>query len=369
MFGAISAPTEDYRDEKTLERLVRKIAASMTRPWTIMEVCGDQTQTLLEYKLLERLPNKLSIVHGPGCAVATVPVEILDRALDIAQNPEVIFCAPVELLRIPGSTCDLLEVKARGSDVRVVYSPIDCINVARSNPGKKVVFFNVGYETAVQMDALAVWQARRLGITNFFLLNYHAQIPPVCSTILSQPDNVVHGLLGPGQNCTLTGFEEYEQVSHQFHIPVVITGFEPVDVLEGILKCISMLESGKVGVENQYKRAVKKVGNPESRALINEVFEPAQREWRGIGAVPLGGYQLKPQFASFDALSLFTPPACALIEPNNCISEQIWRGMKKPTDCPSFGKSCKPDSPLGASMVSSLGTCSAYLKYMKERAI
>lgn len=367
MFGAISPPTEDYRDEKTLERLVRKIAASMTRPWTIMEVCGDQTQTLLEYKLLERLPEKLTIVHGPGCAVATVPVPILDRAIAIAQNAEVIFCAPVELLRIPGSSCDLLEVKARGSDVRVVYSPIDCINVARSNPDKKVVFFNVGYETEVQMDALAVWQARRLGITNFFLLNYHAQVPPVCSTILSRPDNVVQGLLGPGQNCTLTGFEEYEQLAHRFHLPVVITGFEPVDVLEGILKCISMLESGKTGVENQYKRAVKKVGNPESRALINEVFEPAAREWRGIGPVADGGYRLKPQFASFDVLNMFEAPTCDLIEPNNCISDQIWRGLKKPVDCPSFGKACKPDSPMGASMVSSLGTCSAYLKYMKDR--
>lgn len=368
MFGVIPPSQDDYRDEKTLERLLRKIAATMTRPWTIMEVCGDQTQVLLENNLTELLPSELNIVHGPGCPVASVPVRIFDRAIAIAQEPDVILCAPAELLRIPGSTCDLLEVKASGFDVRVVYSSMDCIALARANADKKVVFFNVGLETAAQMDALAVWQARRLGIINFLLLSYHAQIPPVCNSIFSRADNVVHGLLGPGQVCSLTGFEPYEALSKQFQIPVVVTGFEPVDVLEGILKCLSMLEAGKYGVENQYRRAANKAGNPEARALIYEVFESAERDWRGLGAIALSGLRLKPEFVTYDAFSAFSPEAEVVQEFAGCISQDIWRGLRKPTDCPSFGRGCKPDSPLGATMVSSDGTCAAYYKYRKQEA-
>ncbi len=300
MFSVL--PKEDnYRDQKTLDRLLRKIAASMTRSWTIMEVCSDQSQVLQEYNLLKRLPDELHIVHGPGCAVASVPVQVFNRAIALAKEPNVILCAPAELLRIPGSLCDLLEVKASGFDVRVVYSAMDCITVARGNADKKVIFFNVGLEIAAQMDALAVWQARRLGVQNFMLLSYHAMVPPVCASIFSQPDNQINGLLGPGQNCSLTGYEQYEILSRQHQIPVVVTGFEPVDVLEGIQKCLSMLESGKVGVENQYRRAVNRVGNSEAKALIYEVFEPAEREWRGMGTIASSGFKLKPDFAAYDA--------------------------------------------------------------------
>jgi hydrogenase expression/formation protein HypD len=367
MFGAKSFSNDDYRDPRQFERLARKIAASMTRPWTIMEVSGDQTQVLLEYNLFDLLPKQLTIAHGPGCPVASVPMQIFDRAVAIAQDPTVIFCASAELLRIPSSTCDLLEVKARGADVRVVYSAIDCINIGRSNPDKKVVFFSVGFENATQTDALAVWQARRLGVDNFFLLSYHAQVPAVCSTILAGPNNVVNGVLGPGQVCAITGFDEYEQLSRHYNLPVVVTGFEPVDILEGIQKCVSMLESGKVGVENQYKRAVDKGGNPEARALINEVFETCERDWRGIGTVASGGYRLKKTFENHDAMKMFAPALCEVSEYAGCISDLIWRGLRKPTDCPAFGKGCKPDSPLGATMVSSQGTCAAYYKYREEQ--
>ena len=365
MFGAKSFSNDDYRDPRQFQHLARKIAASMTRPWTIMEVCGDQTQVLLEYNLFDLLPKQLTIAHGPGCPVASVPVQIFDNALAIAQDASVIFCASAELLRIPGSSLDLLEVKACGADVRVVYSATDCINIARSNPDKKVVFFNVGFETAAQMDALAVWQARRLGVNNFYLLSYHAQVPPVCATILGHDDNVVNGMLGPGQVCSVTGYDEYEQLSRQYNLPVVVTGFEPVDILEGIQKCVSMLESGKVGVENQYKRAVTRGGNQEARALIQEVFESCERDWRGIGTVAGGGYRLKKAFENYDALKVFAPAKCEVSDDSSCISELIWRGLAKPTDCPAFGRTCKPDSPLGATMVAAEGTCAAYYKYRK----
>lgn len=366
MFGAKSFSNDDYRDPRRFERLARKIAASMTRPWTIMEVCGDQTQILLQYNLFDLLPKHLTIAHGPGCPVASVPVEFFDRAIAIARDPSVIFCSSPELLRIPGSGCDLLEVKARGADVRVVYSAIDCINIARSNPDKKIVFFNVGFETATQMDALAVWQARRFGVENFFLLSYHGQVPAVCSDILGRENNVVDAILGPGQACCISGFDEYEQLSRQYNMPVVVTGYEPVDILEGIQKCVSMLESGRVGVENQYKRAVTRAGNPEARALINEVFESCPREWRGLGVVAGSGYRLRPAFANFDAARAFCPALEEVDEYTGCISHLIWRGLRKPTDCPAFGKSCKPDSPLGATMVSAAGTCAAYYKFKNQ---
>jgi hydrogenase expression/formation protein HypD len=369
MFGAksFSNRNDDYRDPRQFERLARKIAASMTRPWTIMEVCGDQARVMLEYNLFELLPKELTIAHGPGCPVASVPVQIFDSAIAIARDPNVIFCASAELLRIPGSSCDLLEIKACGADVRVVYSAVDCINIGRTNPDKKVVFFSVGFENAAQMDALAVWQARRLGVDNFYLLSYHSQVPAVCSAVLGRENNVVNGLLGPGQICGITGFDEYDKLSRQHNLPVVITGFEPVDILEGIQKCVSMLESGKIGVENQYKRAIDKSGNPEAMALINEVFERGERQWRGIGTVENGGYSLKPNFQKHDALRVFAPTYCQVDEESGCISHLIWAGLRKPTDCPAFGKGCKPDSPLGASMVSSEGTCAAYYKYRKDQ--
>jgi hydrogenase expression/formation protein HypD len=366
MFGAKTFNTDDYRDPRQFERLARKIAASMTRPWTIMETSGEQTQTLLEYNLFELLPAELTIAHGPGCPVAAVPVHILDQAINIAQNDSVIFCASAELLRMPGTVCDLLDVKACGSDVRVVYSALDCINIARQNEAKTVVFFSVGLETAIQNDALAVWQARRLGVSNFQLFSYHAHLPAVCSTLLSDAQNVVNALLAPGQVCALTGFEDYEQLAHKYSVPVVITGFEPVDILEGLQRCVSMLEAGRSGVENQYKRGAVRNGNPEVKALINEVFEPSEREWRSVGSVARGGYRLKSTFATYDAAKCFAPVICQPAEDTGCISNLIWRGLAKPTDCPAFGKSCRPGSPLGSSMISAQGTCASYFKAKKE---
>lgn len=368
MFGVKPPSQEDYRNEESLERIARKIASVITRPWTIMEVCGDQTQALLEYNLFDLLPKELTIAHGPGCAVASVPVSIFDGAIAIAREPDVILCAPADLLRVPGTSCDLLEVKASGFDVRVVYAAIDCITIARSHPDKKIVFFNIGLETAAQMDALAVWQARRFGITNFTLLSSHAQLAPVCASIFGAPDNVVNALLAPGLDCCLTGFEPYENLSRQFQIPVVVTGLEPMDVLEGIHRCVVMLEAGKINVENQFRRAANRNGNPEARALIQEVFETREREWRGFGTVPASGYKLKEQFATYDAFQAFAPEKEIATDFVGCISHKILRGLKKPPDCPFFGKSCKPDSPLGATMVSPDGTCSCYFKFRKQEA-
>lgn len=362
MFGLKLSPT-DHSDEKQLARLARKISASMTRPWTIMEVSGDLTQVMLKHDLFSILPQDLNIVHGPGCAVASVPAHIYDRAIFIAQEPNVIFCAPAELLRIPGSNKDLLEVKAQGFDVRVVHSPLECIGIARSNPDKRVVLFDVGFENTVQMDALAVWQARRLGVNNFLLLSYHANLPPVVAAILQENSCMVNAVLGPGQLCTVTGYEAYERISQTHNRPIVITGFEPMDIMEGILKSVNMLEYGKAAVENQYKRAASRNGNLEVRALIGEVFEESVREWRGIGPISGAGYALKSDFAAYDAHLAFEPMSPCQVEGNGCISADIWRGLKKPTECPMFGKACKPDSPKGATMLSAGGTCAAYFKY------
>ncbi|MBK9279946.1 MAG: hydrogenase formation protein HypD [Candidatus Obscuribacter sp.] len=368
MFG-LKLNGADHSDEQQVARLARKIAASMTRPWTIMEVSGDLTQVLLRNNLFELLPPELSLVHGPGCAVASVPVHIFDRAIAVAQEPNVIFCAPAELLRIPGSSKDLLEVKAQGFDVRVVYSPLECIGIARSNPYSRVVLFDVGFENNVQMDALAVWQARRLGVNNFLLLSYHANLPPVVSSLLSDSNCMVNAVLGPGQICCVTGYESYEAIAEATGRPIVITGFEPVDILEGILKSVNMLEYGKVSVENQYKRAASRQGNLEVRALISEVFAPCEREWRGIGVVPMAGYALRPEFAAFDGHLAFAPSEPCSPEANGCISSQIWRGLKKPFECPLYGKACKPDSPQGATMVSADGTCAAYYKHQRARSL
>ncbi|MBN8661029.1 MAG: hydrogenase formation protein HypD [Candidatus Obscuribacter phosphatis] len=366
MFG-LKLSGADHSDEQQLARLARKIAASMTHSWQIMEVSGELTSTMLRHDLFRYLPPDLTIVHGPGCAVASVPVHIYDRAISIAQEPDVIFCATAELLRIPGSTKDLLEVKAQGFDVRVVYSSIECIGIARSNPDKKVVLFNVGFESSVQMDALAVWQARRLGVSNFYLLSDHANLPPVVSRVLADRDSQVNAVLVPGQLACISGFEDYEPIAETMRRPIVVTGFEPTDILEGILKAVNLLEYGKAAVENQYKRAANRQGNLEVRALISEVFEVCQREWRGLGVVPAGGYALKPEFSAFDAHQVFAPLGACDIEGTGCISSEIWLGLKSPLQCPLFGKTCKPDSPQGATMVSTAGTCAAYFKHQFKK--
>lgn len=369
------SPRPEYPIDRDLERLARKIDASMTRNWTIMEASGEQTRMLFEHGVDSLLPEKLNIVHGPGCPIAAVPVDLLDHAISLARRPaqDVILCTPNDFLRLPGRNGDLLQAKMDGHDLRVVHSSMDALKIAREQTdGKKVVYFNAGFAPSLQMDALAVWQARKQGIDNFFLLSSHASVPAVLNHILAEKDNIVDAILAPGQICTITGFAEYEALSRTYGIPIAVTGFDAKDILEGILKCVSMLEGGRSGVDNQYKRAVNRQGNVEARALIDTVFEPATRLWRGLGGVANGGFTLRAAFADYDALRVFpldttSSDGHCQTHADECISHEIIRGLKKPSDCPYFGKACKPDMPLGATMISAQGSCSAY--YQRLRAI
>jgi hydrogenase expression/formation protein HypD len=363
VFALLKDDYEHNEERALLQRMAMKLSASTSSSWSIMEASGDHTRIFLEYGLDKLLPEKLRLLHGPGCPVAGLPLWLLDHAINICRLPDVIFCAPKELLRIPASQCDLLEVKAEGYDLRVVYSLLDCLSIARANPSKQVVFFNAGFAAGVQMDALGVWQARRFGVKNFSLLSYHCHLPAILGQILSQGDRHVDALLAPGHICSIWGYRDFEELAEEFQMPVAITGFEPADILEGMRNCVLMLEAGKFGVENQYKRACKRGGDPEARALINEVFELGLRQWRGLGNVPASGFKLRKEFESFDAFRLFP---CEMIESHcahECISSLICSGLKKPNECALFGRSCKPDTPLGSLMVSSQGACAAYYKF------
>ena len=354
---------DEYRNPQIAQSLAEQIRATATRPWTIMEVCGGQTHTILQYGLEDLLPDSVNLVHGPGCPICVTPLELIDKAIAIAQTPGVIFCSFGDMLRVPGSRCDLLEVKARGADVRIIYSPLDCVALARANPDRKVVFFAVGFETTAPANATAVWHARRLGVKNFFLLCSHVTVPPIISAILQAPNNLVQAFLGPGHVCSVMGSREYESISRHYRIPIVVTGFEPNDLLEGILLCLQQLEADKAQVEIQYTRAVKRAGNSEAQALIREVFDVIDREWRGLGSIPKSGYKLSHAFQQFDAEQEFEVGAVTAVESPVCISGQILRGLKRPFDCPAFGKACTPEHPLGATMVSSEGTCAAYFRF------
>ncbi|HEY9785730.1 MAG TPA: hydrogenase formation protein HypD [Candidatus Obscuribacterales bacterium] len=354
---------DEYRDRDIALRLCRDIKAIQTRPWTIMEVCGGQTHTILQYGIEDLLPPALKLVHGPGCPICVTPVAIIDKAIAIAQTENVIFCSFGDMLRVPGSDCDLLDVKARGGDVRVVYSPLDCLKIARDHKDTSVVFFAVGFETTAPANAMAVWQARELGLRNFFMLTSHVTVPPVVTAILQAPGNQVQAFLGPGHVCSIMGYQQYEPITRNYGVPIVISGFEPLDLLEGIYRCVEQLERGKAQVENQYLRAVDRPGNKRAQALLKEVFDVVDREWRGLGAIPKSGYKLSYSFRDFDAERFFDialPPAR---EAAICISGQILRGLKKPSDCPAFGTACTPERPLGATMVSAEGTCASYYKF------
>ncbi|HEY4235116.1 MAG TPA: hydrogenase formation protein HypD [Lacipirellulaceae bacterium] len=359
---------EEYRDPVAARKLQQAIRSVVTRHWTIMEVCGGQTHTIVKYGIDELLPPEVELVHGPGCPVCVTPLELIDKGIEIASRPDVIFCSFGDMLRVPGSRKDLFSVKAAGADVRIVYSPLDCLKIAKQNPNRTVVFFAVGFETTSPPNAMAVWQAKHQGIKNFAVLVSHVLVPPAMTAILSSPNNRVQGFLAAGHVCAVVGYDEYEPLARRFNIPVVITGFEPLDLLEGVYDCVCMLERGVSGVENQYARVVRREGNPAARKLINEVFETTDRKWRGIGTIPDSGLRLRNDFIEYDAERRFAVDQLQVLESDDCISGQILQGIKKPRECPAFGKTCTPEMPLGATMVSSEGACAAYYNYGRYRA-
>jgi hydrogenase expression/formation protein HypD len=354
---------DEYRDGPAAQTLTRAIARVVTRPWTIMEVCGGQTHTIVKYGIDSLLPEGVELVHGPGCPVCVTSLEMIDRAHAIASRPDVIFCSFGDMLRVPGSRGDLLQLKSQGSDIRVVYSPLDAVNLAAANPDRKVVFFAIGFETTAPPNAMSVWLAKRRGIRNFSVLVSHVLVPPMITAILQAPGNRVQGFLGPGHVCTVMGCGEYGPIAQRYGVPIVITGFEPLDLLEGIYRTLSQLESGRAEVENAYARTVRAAGNAASKRLIDDVFEVCDRKWRGVGLIPKSGYKLSYEYRDHDAERFFEVEAIETEESSLCISGQILKGLKKPHHCPAFGTECTPQTPLGATMVSSEGACAAYYAY------
>ncbi len=354
---------DEYRDEQTTQNLLQAIEKTVTQPWTIMEVCGGQTHSIVKYGIDTLLPDTIELVHGPGCPVCVTSLELIDRAHAIASRPEIIFCSFGDMLRVPGSRSDLLELKSEGSDIRVVYSPLDAVNLAAANPQRRVVFFAIGFETTSPANAMAVWMARKRGLTNFSVLVSHVLVPPAIISILRTPGNRVRGFLGPGHVCTVMGTTEYESLSGEFGVPIVITGFEPVDMLEGIFLLVRQLEAGEARVENAYNRVVCREGNVRSQELVGEVFEVCDRKWRGVGLIPRSGLKLRSSYEDFDAERIFEVHDLETQESSVCISGQVLKGLRKPHECPAFGTECTPQNPLGATMVSSEGACAAYYAY------
>jgi len=354
---------DEYRDEKVARKIVDEIRRIQTKPWVIMEVCGGQTHSIVKNGLDHLLPEDVELVHGPGCPVCVTPLEMIDKAHAIARSQNVIFCSFGDMLRVPGSDGDLFTIKSQGGDVRIVYSPLDCLKIARANPTKHVVFFAIGFETTAPANAMLAWRAREEQVTNLSLLVSHVLVPPALEAILQSPENRVQGFLGPGHVCAVMGYSEYDPISVRFNVPIVVTGFEPLDILHGTLMTIQQLEEGRSTVENQYSRVLDRVGNLPAQTLINKVFEVSDRKWRGIGNIPMSGYRLRDEFARHDAEKLFNVAAIATLEPEICISGEILRGIKKPHDCPAFGTLCSPQHPLGATMVSAEGACAAYYAY------
>jgi hydrogenase expression/formation protein HypD len=356
---------DEYRNKNVAQKCAATIHRLTTRPWTIMEICGGQTHTIVRYGIEHLLPPSITLVHGPGCPVCVTPLEIIDKAIAIASSPDVIFTSFGDMLRVPGSEKDLLSVKAEFGNVRIVYSPLDAVKIAGENPAKRVVFFAVGFETTAPANAMAVWQARKLGLKNFTILCSHVLVPPAIRALLSSPTNTVQAFLAAGHVCTVMGYEEYFPLADRFHVPIVVTGFEPLDLLQGIAMAVRQLEEGESHVENQYARAVRREGNTGARRLIDEVFEVTDRAWRGIGIIPKSGYRLRETFSSFDAEEVFEVAQIVTRESPLCIAGEILQGHKKPHQCPAFGKLCTPEHPLGAPMVSSEGACAAYFQFSR----
>lgn len=358
---------DEYRDDRIARALLEDIGRLATRPWVLMEVCGGQTHTLIRQGIDQLLPPEVELVHGPGCPVCVTPLALIDEAIQVAKRPEAILCSFGDMLRVPGSSEDLFMARAAGGDVRVVYSPLDALEVARRNPDRTVVFFAVGFETTAPANAMAVHQARELGIDNFALLVAHVLVPPAIMAILVSPGNRVQGFLAPGHVCAVEGWRDYEPIARDFGVPIVVTGFEPVDLLEGIRMAVAQLEEGRAEVENQYVRAVIRDGNAAARAVVDEVFEPCDRAWRGIGVIPNSGLRLREAYRAHDAELRFPREGEPASESELCMAGDVLRGRVRPVDCPAFGTLCTPESPLGAPMVSSEGACAAYFLAGRRR--
>src|SRR6478672_473225 len=357
---------DEYRDARVALALAKEVAECTTKPWVLMEICCGHTHTIMRYGLDELLPANINLVHGPGCPVCVTPLEVIDKALALALRPEVILVSYGDMLRVPGSNSDLFRAKAQGADVRVAYSPTEAVKIARANPDRKVVFLAIGFETTAPANAMAAWRAKREGLKNLSLLVSHVLVPPAIRALLATPENRVQGFIAPGHVCTIVGYSEYESLVRDFNIPIVVGGFEPVDLLEAVLMLVKQLERGETRVENQYVRSVTYKGNERAQEVVREVFEVADQKWRGIGMIPNSGLRLRDAFADYDANKIFDLQLISADEPAECISAQVLQGLKKPTDCPAFAMRCTPENPLGAPMVSSEGACAAYYHYRRH---
>jgi len=357
---------DEYRDGERAQQFAREIHRLTTRPWNIMEVCGGQTHAIVKFGIDELLPKQITLIHGPGCPVCVTPLEIIDKAIEIAGHPGIIFTSFGDMLRVPGSTTDLLSVKAGGGDVRIVYSPLDAVKLAEQNPAKEVVFFGVGFETTAPATAMAVYQAAHKGLKNFSMLISHVLVPPAIEALMSSPNCRVQGFLAAGHVCTVMGYWEYPPLATKYRVPIVVTGFEPLDILQGVLMVVQQLESGRAEVENQYTRAVRREGNQPAQELIHKVFKVVPRKWRGVGEIPRSGLGLNDAFAAFDAEKKFSLADHHVEEPSECLSGLVLQGQIKPHECPAFGTRCTPEHPLGATMVSSEGACAAYYRYRRH---
>jgi hydrogenase expression/formation protein HypD len=353
----------EYRDADVVAQYIDEIHRTATRPWTIMEVCGGQTHSLVKNGLLQLLPDNVRMVHGPGCPVCVTPLYQIDKAVHLAEEHGVILCSYGDMLRVPGSKHSLLESKAAGADVRILYSPLEAVKIAQENPGKEVVFFAVGFETTAPANALSVLHAQRAGISNYSILTSHVLVPPAIEAVMNDEDSFIQGFLAAGHVCAIMGIDEYYPLADRYKIPVVVTGFEPVDLVQGILMVVRQLEKGEYKLENQYSRVVPPKGNPEAQKIIEQVFEVSDREWRGIGNIPMSGYEMRAAFSAFDANKKFNVNIEKVPESEECIAGLVLKGIKKPFECPQFGKKCKPQSPMGAPMVSSEGACAAYYHF------
>jgi hydrogenase expression/formation protein HypD len=360
---------DEYRDGELAQQLAREIHRITTRPWTIMEVCGGQTHAIVKFGIDELLPKQITLIHGPGCPVCVTPLETIDKALTIAARPDVIFTSFGDMLRVPGSTTDLLSVKARGGDVRIVYSPLDAVKLAEQNPAKEVVFLGVGFETTAPATGMAVFQAAQKGLKNFSMLISHVLVPPAIEALMSSPNCRVQAFLAAGHVCAVMGYEEYFPLAAKYRVPMVVTGFEPMDILQGILMAVQQLESGRAEVENQYSRSVRREGNLPAQELMRKVFKVVPRKWRGLGEIPQSGLGLSDGYAAFDAEKKFGLADHHVEEPAECIAGLVLQGLKKPHECPAFGTRCTPEHPFGATMVSSEGACAAYYRYRRQPGI
>jgi len=358
---------DEYRDRAIARALAAEIASVVIHPWVLMEICGGQTHTIMRYGLDELLPRGIELVHGPGCPVCVTPLDTVDRAIALAKRPDVILVSYGDMLRVPGSHSDLLRAKAMGADVRVAYSPTEALKIARSNPERNVVFLAIGFETTAPANAMAAWEAKHEGLANFTMLVSHVLVPPAIRALLASPNNRIQGFIAPGHVCTIAGYREYEDLCREFKVPMVVGGFEPVDLLEAILMLVKRLEAGEAVVENQYARSVTYRGNLSAQRIVNEVFEVGDQKWRGIGEIARSGLQFRKEYIRYDANYVFNLDLISAEEPAECMSALVLQGLQKPTDCAAFGTRCTPESPLGAAMVSGEGACAAYYRYRRHK--